>query len=167
MPRIARVTPPTVTTLVDDEIDTSPTSTSNEQRASSTSDINGVATAEQDDQDSTTIHLSSDLIHYFQSINVDSFSEEKKDAIAIILDKIILDTEQNRSIAIPAHLFAKSNSKIRKEMITFLVERIPGQERQKRVGDASLKKWSVASNAYRALMFFTKERLGQIATELN
>ena len=79
MPRTTRVTPPpTVPTLVDDEIDTSPTSTSNEQRASSTSDINGVATAEQDDQDSTTIHLSSDLIHYFQSINVDSFSEEKK-----------------------------------------------------------------------------------------
>jgi len=103
------------------------------------------------------------MIQYFLSLQEASAvtcDDDEKEALAIIIDWLNnCQTEEGVPQAVPTNLFAAPKLKIRKAIIKFLTHRVPEAERQKRVGDATLKKWFSASNTARVYMFHAKDAL--------
>ena len=110
------------------------------------------------------VHTVAALCEYFQSMNegAATFTTERKDALAIILDR--LNESDDATTGLPQDFFSNSHSSpIRKEMLSLLSGRIPEAKRQRRLGDATLKKWFLAANSIRMYMFYTKDALIEIA----
>ena len=106
------------------------------------------------------------MIQFFQSIDNTNFDEDKKEALAIILDRVMNDSPESRNVPLETvdlfNLSAKSKIVI-KEMNQLLLTIVPTGERIVRLGPAYLKSWYSSDNLRRHFMYRTKESLVTLA----
>ena len=106
------------------------------------------------------------MIQFFQSIDNTNFDEDKKEALAIILDRVTNDSPESRNVPLETvdlfNLSAKSKIVI-KEMNQLLLTIVPTGERIVRLGPAYLKSWYSSDNLRRHFMYRTKESLVTLA----
>ena len=112
-------------------------------------------------QRTTFYHSIEEMFEYFNSMADSTFSNDKKEALSIIKDRLNNDTDDGNQF-IPIDLIQKKN--VVKEMILLIQGRIrPDTDRVRTSGNNLLKKWLKATNSSRLFMFINKNALVRIA----
>ena len=112
-------------------------------------------------QRTTFYHSIEEMFEYFNSMADSTFSNDKKEALSIIKDRLNNDTDDGNQF-IPIDLLQKTN--VVKEMILLIQGRIrPDTDRVRTSGNNLLKKWLKATNSSRLFMFINKNALVRIA----
>ena len=99
---------------------------------------------------------------YFNSISNINFSDDKKEALSIIKNRVNNDSEDGNSF-FQAELLTNAKKGIMKELIELLKCRINEKDRQTRLGKNLVTKWFEAKNSERVFFFFSKRALEKIA----
>ena len=122
--------------------------------------------AQQENDQGNNSDLVATMIDYFKSLQNSPEiveSSDKVEAIGIIVDHLLHDPEGRIPVERNAVIFERGNSKVRKEMLFLLANRIPETSRLQRIGDGVLKKWLTSKNEHRVFMLLSKDAMVQKA----